>query len=70
MVPVAYGLRSSDPASGKRDRRSAKVGALTHTPLELINRIAAQVPPPRTHGHRKFGVLAPNLRRGWCDSSR
>ncbi len=30
------------------------------TPLELINRIAALVPPPRTHRHRYFGVLAPN----------
>ena len=30
------------------------------TPLELIDRIAALVPPPRTHRHRYFGVLAPN----------
>jgi hypothetical protein len=30
------------------------------TPLELIARIAALVPPPRTHRHRYFGVLAPN----------
>lgn len=29
-------------------------------PLELIERIAALVPPPRTHRHRYFGVLAPN----------
>ena len=29
------------------------------TPLELIARIAALVPPPRTHRHRCFGVLAP-----------
>jgi hypothetical protein len=28
--------------------------------LELIARIAALVPPPRTHRHRYFGVLAPN----------
>ncbi|MDP1346729.1 transposase, partial [Klebsiella pneumoniae] len=27
---------------------------------ELIDRIAALVPPPRTHRHRYFGVLAPN----------
>ena len=33
---------------------------LTLTPLELIDRIAALVPPPRTHRHRYFGVLAPN----------
>ncbi len=28
--------------------------------LELIDRIAALMPPPRTHRHRYFGVLAPN----------
>ena len=33
---------------------------LTLTPLKLIDRIAALVPPPRTHRHRYFGVLAPN----------
>jgi hypothetical protein len=32
----------------------------TGTPLELIAHIAALVPPPRTHRHRYFGVLAPN----------
>ena len=30
------------------------------TPLVLIERIATLVPPPRTHRHRYFGVLAPN----------
>ena len=33
---------------------------LVLTPLALIDRIAALVPPPRTHRHRYFGVLAPN----------
>ena len=33
---------------------------ITLTPLALIDRIAALVPPPRTHRHRYFGVLAPN----------
>ena len=33
--------------------------ALVLTPLELIDRIAALVPPPRTHRHRYYGVLAP-----------
>jgi hypothetical protein len=28
--------------------------------LELIDRIATLVPPPRVHRHRYFGVLAPN----------
>jgi len=36
------------------------VAELRHTPLELIERIAALVPPPRTHRHRYFGVLASN----------
>jgi hypothetical protein len=30
------------------------------SPLDLIDRIAALVPPPRTHRYRYFGVLAPN----------
>jgi hypothetical protein len=30
------------------------------SPLELISRIAALVPPPRQHRHRYYGVLAPN----------
>ena len=33
---------------------------LVLTPLELIHRIAQLVPPPRTHRHRYYGVLAPN----------
>ena len=42
------------------DKRGAKVAELVVTPLALIDRIAALVPPPRTHRHRYFGVLAPN----------
>jgi hypothetical protein len=34
--------------------------ALTLTPLELIDHIAALIPPPRRHRHRYHGVLAPN----------
>jgi len=41
-------------------KRGAKVDELHLTPLELIARIVALVPPPRTHRHRYFGVLAPN----------
>lgn len=33
---------------------------LVLTPLELIDRMVALVPLPRTHRHRNFGVLAPN----------
>lgn len=47
----------SEPSS---DKRGAKADELTLTPLELIDRIAALVPPPRSHRHRYFGVLAPN----------
>lgn len=30
------------------------------TPLELVDRLAALIPPPRQHRHRLFGVLAPH----------
>jgi len=30
------------------------------TPLELLDRLAALIPPLRRHRHRYFGVLAPN----------
>lgn len=30
------------------------------TPLELMDRLAALIPPPRRHRHRYYGVLAPN----------
>jgi len=47
----------SEPTS---DKRGVKADEITLTPLELIDRIAALMPPPRTHRHRYFGVLAPN----------
>jgi hypothetical protein len=34
--------------------------ALTLMPLELIDQLAALIPPPRRHRHRYHGVLAPN----------
>ena len=34
--------------------------ALTLTPLELIDHLAALISPPRRHRHRYHGVLAPN----------
>jgi hypothetical protein len=34
--------------------------SLMLTPLELIDRLAALIPPPRRHRHRTHGVLAPN----------
>ena len=50
----------SEPGSKPHDKRGTEVDEITLTPLELIDRIAALVPPPRTHRHRYFGVLAPN----------
>ena len=45
---------------GCASKQTTEVDELHLTPLELIARIAALVPPPRTHRHRYFGVLAPN----------
>ena len=50
----------SEPGGNPHNTRGAKVDEITLTPLELIDRIASLVPPPRTHRHRYFGVLAPN----------
>lgn len=40
--------------------RSDSPRDLVLTPLELIDKIAALVPPSRAHRHRYYGVLAPN----------
>ncbi len=50
----------SEPGGKPHGKRGIKVDEITLTPLDLIDRIAALVPPPRTHRHRYFGVLAPN----------
>jgi hypothetical protein len=34
--------------------------SLMLTPMELLDRLAALIPPPRRHRHRYVGVLAPN----------
>ena len=39
-------------------------GSLLLTPLELLDRLAALVPPPRIHRHRYFGVLARTAAHG------
>jgi len=44
---------ASEPGPGGR-------GAQILTPLELLDRLAALVPPPRIHRHRYFGVFAPH----------
>lgn len=40
--------------------RSDSPRDLVLTPLELLDKIAALIPPPRAHRHRYYGVLAPN----------
>ena len=56
----------SEPTS---DKRGAKADELHLTPLELIDRIAALVPPPRTHRHAPTGTHppAPLL---WCAGTK
>jgi hypothetical protein len=34
--------------------------SLLLTPMQLLDRLAALIPPPRRHRHRYLGVLAPN----------
>jgi len=34
--------------------------SLMLTPMPLLDRLAALIPPPRKHRHRYYGVLAPN----------
>ena len=51
----------SEPTS---DRRGAKVDELHLKPLELIERIAARVPPPRRHRHRYLVCWHRALRSG------
>ncbi len=46
-----YAKQRSQPTS---DKRGAKADELSLAPLELIDRMAAQVRPPRTHRHRYF----------------
>ncbi len=58
-VELVYRCAKQRSESGS-DKRGAKIDELHLTPLELIDRIAALVLPPRTHRHRHFGVLAPN----------
>jgi hypothetical protein len=48
-------LRYDHPKSGPGGS-----GPQLLTPLELLDRLAAVVPPPHVHRHRYFGVLAPH----------
>jgi hypothetical protein len=54
-------LRERDPERLLYEGSKRSPGAshpLILTPLELLDRLAALVPPPRVHRHRYFGVLA------------
>jgi hypothetical protein len=56
-------LRELDPARLLYESTKPGPGgnaSLLLTPLQLLDRLAALVPPPRIHRHRTFGVLAPN----------
>jgi len=44
-------------ASSATTRIPGGSGPLLLTPLELLDRLAGPVPPPRTHRHRYFGAL-------------
>lgn len=59
MLIIDKKWQSHSIAKPGGDKRGSRADDLTLTPLELIDRIAALVPPPRTHWHRYFGVLAP-----------
>jgi hypothetical protein len=67
-----YAKQHSEPGGDWRtdprgvNNRGVKAGELTLTPLELINRIAALIPPPRTHRHRSTvrDTLTPQGRGG------
>jgi hypothetical protein len=56
-------LREIDP--GHLVYESTKPGpggnvSLLRTPMQLLDRLAALIPPPRRHRHRYYCVLAPN----------
>jgi len=60
-------VRALFPGAGGRvylDTRPVPDGRteLRLTPLELLERLARLIPPPRLHRHRYHGVLAPNAK--------
>ena len=52
----------SFPREAVENKFTVPPTALVLTPLALIDKSAALVPPPRAHRHRYYGVLAPNAR--------
>jgi hypothetical protein len=53
LDPERLRYEAAKPGSGGN-------GPLLLTPLKLLDRLAALVPPPRIHRHRYYGVLAPH----------
>lgn len=53
-----------NPKPARTTAPGTRPAALVLTPLELIDKIAALVPPPRAHRHRYYGVLHPMRRCG------
>ena len=56
-------LRELDPEHLLYERTKpgpGGTGSLLLTPPQLLDRLAALIPPPRAHRHRYYGVLAPN----------
>ncbi|MBK9022117.1 MAG: transposase [Sulfuritalea sp.] len=58
--PDSEHLVYRNPEPARRTAPGALPAALVLTPLELIDKIAALMPPPRAHRHRYYGVLTPN----------
>ncbi len=64
--PIALG-RMSSTTEGRiayrvKHHAPGEAGVLVLTPLELLGKLAALVPPPRVHGVRYHGVFAPNAK--------
>ena len=60
-----YSRKQCLPPTGLPEGESVKPGpgrsvSLMLTPMQLLDRLAALIPPPRKHRHRYFGVPAPN----------
>jgi len=56
-------LREIDPAHLVHERVKPGPGgsvSLMLTPMQLLDRLAAPIPPPRKHRHPTYGALAPN----------
>jgi hypothetical protein len=55
---ISNRCRGQAPNLTPLDHLVLGLSTLFLTPLQLVDRLAAPVPPPRIHRHRYFGVLA------------